>query len=92
MIAVGRDITDLQRAQWGLFLNVALAGIATLAVAIFGVVAGSVATWLRQRRWRHTARQYETDAREARAELADLRSRYESRETSRLPDLTRRTG
>lgn len=66
--------------------------ILIIAVAIFGVVAGSVATWFGQRRWRHTARQYETDAREAQVELADLRSRYESRETARLPDLTRRTG
>jgi hypothetical protein len=56
------------------------------------VVAGSVATWFGQRRWRHTARQYETDAREARVELADLRSRWESRDTQRLPDLTRRAG
>ncbi|ABE60966.1 conserved hypothetical protein [Nitrobacter hamburgensis X14] len=63
-----------------------------IAVAIFGVVAGSVATWFGQRRWRHTARQYETDAREARVELADLRSRWESRDTQRLPDLTRRAG
>jgi signal transduction histidine kinase len=35
-VLVGRDITDLRRAQWGLFLNVALAGLATLGVAIFG--------------------------------------------------------
>lgn len=35
-VIVGRDITDLQREQWGLFLNVVLAGIATLAVAILG--------------------------------------------------------
>ncbi|HET9468467.1 MAG TPA: HAMP domain-containing sensor histidine kinase [Vicinamibacterales bacterium] len=35
-VLVGRDITDLRRAQWGLFLNVALAALATLAVAIFG--------------------------------------------------------
>ncbi len=33
---VGRDIADLQRTEWGLFLNVALAGLSTLAVAIFG--------------------------------------------------------
>ena len=33
---VGRDIADLRRAEWGLFLNVALAGVATLVVAIFG--------------------------------------------------------
>ena len=35
-VLVGRDITDLRRAEWGLFLNVALAGIATLALAILG--------------------------------------------------------
>jgi heavy metal sensor kinase len=35
-VLVGRDISDLRRGQWGLFLNVALAGIATLVVAIFG--------------------------------------------------------
>ncbi len=66
--------------------------ILIIAVAIFGVVAGSVATWFGQRRWRHKVRQYEADAREARVELADLRSRRESRDTARLPDLTRRAG
>lgn len=35
-ILVGRDITDIHRAQWGLFLNVVLAGSATLAIAILG--------------------------------------------------------
>jgi signal transduction histidine kinase len=35
-VLVGRDITDLRREQWGLFWNVALAGIATLGLAIFG--------------------------------------------------------
>lgn len=35
-VLVGRDISDLRRARWSLFLNVALAGIATLVVAIFG--------------------------------------------------------
>ena len=35
-VLVGRDVADLRRAGWGLFLNVALAGVATLAVAIFG--------------------------------------------------------
>ena len=49
--------------------------ILIIAVAIFGVVAGGVATWLRQRRWRHAARQHETDAREGASELADLRRR-----------------
>ncbi|WP_438273728.1 DUF1049 domain-containing protein [Nitrobacter sp.] len=66
--------------------------ILIIAVAIFGVVAGSVATRFGQRRWRHKVRQYEADAREARMELADLRARWESRDTARLPDLTRRAG
>jgi heavy metal sensor kinase len=41
-ILVGRDISDLRREQWGLFLNVALAGAVTLAIAIVGgwLVAG----------------------------------------------------
>ena len=44
-----------------------------LSVAI-GVVAGGSATWFRQRRWRRAARQHEADARQARAQLADLRA------------------
>jgi signal transduction histidine kinase len=35
-VLVGRDIGDLRREQRALILNVALAGIATLAVSIFG--------------------------------------------------------
>jgi len=35
-ILVGRDISDLRRAEWALFLNVALAGAVTLAIAILG--------------------------------------------------------
>ena len=66
--------------------------ILIISVAIFGVVAGSVATWVWQRRWRYAARQYESDARKAHVELADLRSRYESQEVTRLPELTRRAG
>jgi len=46
-----------------------------IAVAIFGVIAGGVATWFGQRHWRRAARQHEADARHARAELADLRER-----------------
>src|SRR5207302_10950705 len=44
-----------------------------IAVAITGVVAGGSATWFRQRHWRRAARQHEADARQARAQLADLR-------------------
>ena len=45
-----------------------------IAVAILGVVAGGAATWLSQRRWRRAARHHEADAREMRAQLADLRA------------------
>src|ERR1019366_2366080 len=45
-----------------------------IAVAIAGVVAGGCATWFRQRHWRRAARQHEADARQARAQLADLRA------------------
>ncbi len=45
-----------------------------IAVAIAGVVAGGCATWLRQHHWRRAARQHEADARQARAQLADLRA------------------
>jgi uncharacterized integral membrane protein len=48
--------------------------VVIIVMAIAGVVAGSCATWFRQRRWRRAARQHEADARVARAQLADLRA------------------
>jgi uncharacterized integral membrane protein len=45
-----------------------------IAVAILGVIAGSLATWFSQRRWRRAARQHEADARGLRAQLADWRA------------------
>ena len=45
-----------------------------ILVAILGVLAGGIATWLRQGSWRRAARRHEADARQARAELADLRA------------------
>ena len=48
--------------------------VVIIAVAIAGVLAGGSATWFRQRRWRRAARRFEADARQARAQLADLRS------------------
>jgi heavy metal sensor kinase len=35
-VLVGRDIAEFERERWRLFLNVAIAGVATLALAIFG--------------------------------------------------------
>ena len=48
--------------------------VVIIAVAILGVIAGGIATWFRQRRWRRAARQHEADARAARAQLADLQA------------------
>jgi uncharacterized integral membrane protein len=45
-----------------------------IAIAMLGVVAGGLATWFGQRRWRRAARQHEADARAARAQLAELRA------------------
>jgi uncharacterized integral membrane protein len=45
-----------------------------IVIAILGVIAGGLATWFGQRRWRRAARQHEADARTARAQLAELRS------------------
>lgn len=45
-----------------------------IAVAILGVIAGGMATWFRQGRWRRAARQHEADARLARTELDDVRA------------------
>ena len=47
--------------------------VVIIAVAIAGVVAGGSATWFRQRHWRRAARQHEADARQLRAQLAELR-------------------
>src|SRR6266849_5303383 len=48
--------------------------VVIIVVAILGVVAGGSATWFRQRHWRRAARQHEADARQAQAQLADLRA------------------
>jgi uncharacterized integral membrane protein len=48
--------------------------VVIIGVAILGVVAGGTATWFRQRHWRRAARQHEADARQAQAQLAELRA------------------
>jgi uncharacterized integral membrane protein len=48
--------------------------VVIILVAILGVVAGGIATWIRQGYWRRSARQYEAEARQAREELAELRA------------------
>jgi uncharacterized integral membrane protein len=63
-----------------------------IVVAILGVIAGGSATWFRQRRWRRAARQQEADARQAKAEVANLRAAATASrgDQPRLPALTQR--
>lgn len=57
-----------------------------IGVAIFGVIAGGVATWFGQRHWRRAARRHEAEATQARIELADWRaSAAPQAGASRLP-------
>jgi uncharacterized integral membrane protein len=46
--------------------------VVIIAVAMLGVLAGGMATWFRQGRWRRSARQHEAEARQMRTQLADL--------------------
>ena len=48
--------------------------VVIIVVAMLGVLAGGMATWFRQGRFRRAARQHEAEARQARSQLADLRS------------------
>jgi uncharacterized integral membrane protein len=48
--------------------------VVIIAFTMLGVVAGGMATWFRQGRWRRSARQHEAEARQMRTQLADLRT------------------
>jgi uncharacterized integral membrane protein len=61
--------------------------VVIIAVAILGVVAGGMATWVRQRHWRRAARQHEAEARQVRAQLDDMRSRVMTPARSNSPRL-----
>lgn len=61
---------------------------ALLATGIVGVIAGGLASWLEQGRWRRAARRHEADARSLRSELAELRAATH-RETFRVPAVAR---
>jgi uncharacterized integral membrane protein len=68
--------------------------VVIIAVAILGVAVGGSATWFRQRHWRRAARQHEGDARQVRAQLADLRVQAAASRggPQRLPALTQAGG
>lgn len=60
-----------------------------IVAVVFGVLAGSSATWLRQGRWRRAARHHEAEARAAQAQLANLQATAPG--TSRTPLIGRST-
>ncbi len=45
--------------------------IVIIAAAVVGVIAGGIATWFGQRRWRRAARRLEAEVHEARQKLAE---------------------
>jgi uncharacterized integral membrane protein len=47
--------------------------VVIIVVAMLGVLAGGMATWFRQGRFRRAARRNEAEVREVRTQLADLR-------------------
>ncbi len=49
--------------------------VVIVLMAMLGVIAGGVATWFGQRRWRTAARRHEADAHEVRMQLASLQQR-----------------
>jgi uncharacterized integral membrane protein len=69
-VTVSFDPFDSSDPSFGITLPLF---VVIVAVAVLGVLAGGSATWFRQRHWRRAARQHEADAREVRAQLADLR-------------------
>lgn len=48
--------------------------ILIIGVAILGVIAGGLATWVNQRKWRRAARRHQAEAIEAKAQLTNLRA------------------
>ncbi len=66
--------------------------VVIIAVAIFGVIAGGVATWFSQGRWRRASRRHEADADQARRLLDEARARNTTPTPQRLPALLQPVG
>lgn len=47
--------------------------VVIIAVAIFGVIAGGIASWFNQGRWRRAAKRHRADADRMRRQLDDMR-------------------
>src|SRR5262245_24694569 len=61
-----------------------------LGMVIAGVIIGGVAVWLRQARWRRTARALDREVRTLRSENGELRHQLEAAETGITPAAPRR--
>jgi uncharacterized integral membrane protein len=61
--------------------------VVIIAVAILGVLAGGMASWFRQGKWRRAARQHEAEAQRVRSQLADLRNQVARDGQQRFPAL-----
>ena len=61
--------------------------VVIIAVAMLGVLAGGMASWVRQGKWRRAARQHEAEAQKARSQLADLRAQIAREPQQRYPAL-----
>ncbi len=60
--------------------------VLAFAFALAGVIAGGVATWVGQGRWRRAARRADFQSRELRAEIEALRRMPERRASLALPN------
>jgi uncharacterized integral membrane protein len=56
-------------------------------LVIVGVIIGGVAAWLRQAKWRRTARRLDADVRTLHAEIESLRRETPAQEPAPLPRL-----
>jgi hypothetical protein len=56
-----------------------------LGLLIVGVIVGGVAAWLKQRKWRRVARQFEAESHALRAELDSFRRRFGLSPRTTLP-------
>jgi uncharacterized integral membrane protein len=59
--------------------------ILIFAVLILGVLIGGIAAWLRQSKWRRTARRLDAEVRALHDELATIRRRFAAPEEAPIP-------
>ena len=64
--------------------------VLVFVLVIAGVIIGGVASWLRQGKWRRTARAQEAELRSARSEIDRLRREIAAREAAAAPPLSLR--